>query len=357
MSTSRPFHHGDLKAALARRALTMVEVSGVEAVSLRQVAREAGVSSAAPYRHYPSRDALLAEVARHGFDLLREQLQAEEAQDHPDRSLRLCLSYIRFAIEHPALYRLMFGAQIEKASCPDLLESGKRALRAAGTKRRGFGSHTAGQPRLGLLGTRPWPGHAGTGQAIAGATGRSTRNDDRRYPQTAHRGPGAVISLEPPQTGPWPNHVAWKKRFEPHSEAACCAAHQKTQRIPIGWVAHLRCATPNRQTGAGEGIRTPQRSSSLRSATKDSEGSGRLGGTSQMCAPPIGKLERAKGFEPSTPTLARCPTPFSSNIRIYDAARYSTIFQYFIQTPSRRSYPKRTLQLTPKRLEFSWIRL
>lgn len=127
VSTSRSFHHGDLKAALVRSASGLIEQSGVEALSLREVARVAGVSTAAPYRHYASKEALLAEVAQQGFEQLREQLLDAGAGLKPRPAfLAQCLGYVRFAQEHPALYRLMFGAFPHKSEYRGLAEAGDR---------------------------------------------------------------------------------------------------------------------------------------------------------------------------------------------------------------------------------------
>jgi AcrR family transcriptional regulator len=127
MSTSRSFHHGDLKAALARSAADLIERSGVQELSLRAVAREAGVSTAAPYRHYASREALLAEVARQGFDRMREALDdAGKGLENRAAFLAQCVAYVRFAQGRPALYRLMFGAFPEKHRHQELIEAGDR---------------------------------------------------------------------------------------------------------------------------------------------------------------------------------------------------------------------------------------
>lgn len=127
MSTARPFHHGDLKATLARSAAVLLERSGADALSIREVAREAGVSSAAPYRHYPNRDALLAEVARDGFERLHDALMAVEArQDRRTAFVARSLAYVRFAQSNPALYRLMFGALPGKHRHEGLVEASGR---------------------------------------------------------------------------------------------------------------------------------------------------------------------------------------------------------------------------------------
>ncbi len=127
MSTSASFHHGDLKATLANSAARLIETAGVEALSLRAVAREAGVSTAAPYRHYASKEALLAEVARQGFERLHDDLVAAGAglAAGPD-FLAQGLGYIRFARAHPALYRLMFGGFADKSRFQGLTEASDR---------------------------------------------------------------------------------------------------------------------------------------------------------------------------------------------------------------------------------------
>ncbi|MCX4432162.1 TetR/AcrR family transcriptional regulator [Streptomyces mirabilis] len=91
-------------------ALAILEESDEAALSLRAVARRAGVSANAPYRHYPDKDALLAALATHGFNELRVRLV--DAQDSaPTGQELVCLaqSYVRYAVEHPALFRLMFN--------------------------------------------------------------------------------------------------------------------------------------------------------------------------------------------------------------------------------------------------------
>ncbi len=100
--------------------------------TLREVARRAGVSHAAPYKHFPDRASLLAELAMRGFDQLREVLGAAVAA-HP-RSVRKALlsaavAYIQFGADHPALYRLMFSAETSRIVG---VHAGDRALNAMG---------------------------------------------------------------------------------------------------------------------------------------------------------------------------------------------------------------------------------
>jgi AcrR family transcriptional regulator len=120
------YHHGDLRRALIDTALAMVTEEGAWNFTLREVARRAGVSHAAPYNHFDDKSALLAEVAVLGFQSLRETLEAA-ARGQP-RSARQAFvgigaAYVRFGVEHPAHYRLMFGAELaDKERYPALQE-------------------------------------------------------------------------------------------------------------------------------------------------------------------------------------------------------------------------------------------
>lgn len=114
-----PYHHGDLRRALIDTALAMVTEEGAWNFTLREVARRAGVSHAAPYNHFEDKSALLAEVAALGFESLRQALEA--AARGPRRSARqafagIAAAYVRFGVEHPAHWRLMFGAELAERS-------------------------------------------------------------------------------------------------------------------------------------------------------------------------------------------------------------------------------------------------
>lgn len=105
MGTESTYHHGDLRAALVRAALEMLEAG--EPFSLRGVARAVGVSQAAPYRHFPDRDHLESAVAVEGFsDMARLMNEALAAGGEP---LDLAVIYVDYALDHPALFHLMFG--------------------------------------------------------------------------------------------------------------------------------------------------------------------------------------------------------------------------------------------------------
>jgi AcrR family transcriptional regulator len=110
------YHHGDLKRALVAAALDIVREQDVASVSLREVARRAGVSPAAPYHHFRDKSLLLAEVAQEGFRLLtsrmRQALEQSPRAGGPERLARLGRAYVRFATEEPAHYRVMFSPEL-----------------------------------------------------------------------------------------------------------------------------------------------------------------------------------------------------------------------------------------------------
>lgn len=109
-SKSGPYHHGELRAALVSAALELLEESNVESLSLRAVARRAGVSAMAPYRHYPDKEALLAAVAKTGFDGLRNVLDQADTRSSADTALLAQgVAYVQYAMAKPVLFRLMFG--------------------------------------------------------------------------------------------------------------------------------------------------------------------------------------------------------------------------------------------------------
>jgi len=113
-SIEAPYHHGDLRRALIDTALAMVTEEGASSFTLREVARRAGVSHAAPYNHFADKAALLAEVAALGFQALRRELAATGHRPRSSRQALLAIStaYVRFGVEHPAHYGLMFGPEL-----------------------------------------------------------------------------------------------------------------------------------------------------------------------------------------------------------------------------------------------------
>lgn len=112
------YHHGDLKAALLDGAIELIAERGVRGFSLAELSRRIGVSIAAPYRHFPNRDELLATVALRALDVFGQALAAEaSAADPPEQRLAAMASgYVRFAAEQRALFSVVFGVGLDKKS-------------------------------------------------------------------------------------------------------------------------------------------------------------------------------------------------------------------------------------------------
>ena len=123
-------HPGDLRTALIAAARHILETEGREALSLRAAARAAGVSQAAPYHHFASKEALLAAIAAQGFDELADVMSKRMAKE-ADPVARLNASgvgYVAFAVNNPEIFALMFGGLTSQVSGePALRESGGRA--------------------------------------------------------------------------------------------------------------------------------------------------------------------------------------------------------------------------------------
>ncbi|PPD45001.1 MAG: TetR family transcriptional regulator [Methylocystis sp.] len=112
MHVKRRYHHGSLKQALVDAAIELLAEGGPSALTLTEAARRAGVTPAAPYRHFSGRDALLAELARQGFETFGERIEAAWDEGRPDAQAAMramCGAYLKFAREEPGLYAAMFG--------------------------------------------------------------------------------------------------------------------------------------------------------------------------------------------------------------------------------------------------------
>lgn len=108
---SGSYHHGDLKRALVTAALELVAEKGPQGFAMSEAAKRAGVSVAAPYRHFADKDALLAEVAEQGFVIMVQALEriVARGKDPEDLLVRIGRGYVRWAVAHPDYYRVMFG--------------------------------------------------------------------------------------------------------------------------------------------------------------------------------------------------------------------------------------------------------
>ncbi len=144
------YQHGDLRAALIQAGLKLLSEGGVAALSLRAAAKLAGVSNAAPYRHFQDKDALLAAIAEQGFRMLTAEMRREMDAAGTDYFARLRASawgYVSFARAHPGYFRTMFGGVVQE-DCGPL----NPMLRAAGEETYGvLRDHVAEGIRRGRL--------------------------------------------------------------------------------------------------------------------------------------------------------------------------------------------------------------
>jgi AcrR family transcriptional regulator len=128
---SRGYHHGNLKEALIRAALELIAAKGPSGFTFAEAARSAGVSPAAPYRHFRDRDELIANVAGRGFALFEAALKAAWKDGLPDPFTafeRLGRAYLDFARNEPAYYSAMFEAGIPLEVSQELRDAGERAF-------------------------------------------------------------------------------------------------------------------------------------------------------------------------------------------------------------------------------------
>jgi AcrR family transcriptional regulator len=136
----RGYHHGNLKEALIQAALDLIAQKGPAGFTFAEAARTAGVSPAAPYRHFRDRDDLLVDVARRGFDLFAQALTRAWDDGRPEPMAafeRVGRAYLAFARSEPAYYSAMFEAGIPPDTSVELRAAGDRAfavLRAAAEK-------------------------------------------------------------------------------------------------------------------------------------------------------------------------------------------------------------------------------
>ncbi|HSO20249.1 MAG TPA: TetR/AcrR family transcriptional regulator [Desulfosarcina sp.] len=117
----RPYHHGNLRRALIQAGSRMIEDKGLAALSLREVARAAGVSHTAPYRHFKDKADLLAAIAQVGFEQLTQN--ADRAARHHagnprEQFVAASVQYILFGVKHPRMAHLLFGGVINMRTAP-----------------------------------------------------------------------------------------------------------------------------------------------------------------------------------------------------------------------------------------------
>jgi AcrR family transcriptional regulator len=127
------YHHGDLRRALLHEAVHTIQLQGVEGLTLRTVGKTLGVSRTALYRHFADKAALLSAVASEGFRTLRLELVAAwEGGGRGQRGFEaMGFAYVRFAVEHPSHYRVMFGGFVTTHETdPELMVEASGAFQA-----------------------------------------------------------------------------------------------------------------------------------------------------------------------------------------------------------------------------------
>ena len=129
MKPKRPYHHGDLKRALLDAALELVRTQGAEAFTLREVARRAGVSHNAPYRHFQDKGELLSAVAIEGYERLRESMvRAAESGTTPEEKFRLSArGFLDFALRYPEHFKVIFDSP-QRYGHPEARAAGERTF-------------------------------------------------------------------------------------------------------------------------------------------------------------------------------------------------------------------------------------
>ncbi|RKH05899.1 TetR/AcrR family transcriptional regulator [Corallococcus praedator] len=115
------YHHGDLRQALVDAAVALISEEGFGALTLREVARRAGVTHAAPYRHFTDKEALLGAVALEGFRAMAREMRErmDRAPEGPLEQLSAAgVAYVLFAVRHPPHFRVMFGPHFQRPLKP-----------------------------------------------------------------------------------------------------------------------------------------------------------------------------------------------------------------------------------------------
>lgn len=183
-----------LKEACILAAREVIAEQGVERLSLREVARKLGVSHQAPYRHYPSRDHLLAEVMRRCFESFARALDAREAHDEAmDDLASLGRTYLAYAAAHPLEYRLMFGTPWPApAEHPGLVRDAVHAFDVLrGVLRRVYGAAPADRERVDLHGMFIWS----TMHGFASISQGNVMDCLQLAPKAASRAPEHLMSM------------------------------------------------------------------------------------------------------------------------------------------------------------------
>ena len=197
MHSVRPYRHGNLPAALVAAARQLLDETGMQAVGLRETARRVGVSATAAYRHFASKEDLIASVAAEGF--LELGAAMEGATRGPNALSRAGLAYVEFAQQNRGLFRLMFGPVLaERAKYPALLAAtnGVEALPLRGVADRDQRPLDENLAAMARLGPRARALQSGRRRLHSGGARREPGGADPGRDQTAATvAPGRVTAL------------------------------------------------------------------------------------------------------------------------------------------------------------------
>jgi AcrR family transcriptional regulator len=212
----RSYHHGNLKEALVQAALDLIAQKGPAGFTFAEAARSAGVSPAAPYRHFRDRDELLASIAQRGFEQFEARLSAAWDDGRPDTFTafdRMGKAYLAFARDEPASYSAMFESGLPTERHPALAAAGERAfavIRAAAERLAALTPPGVTRPPAMMMALHIWS--LSHGIASLFARGDESR---RKLPMAAEelleagvliylRGLGFPVGADAPEPAPGP---------------------------------------------------------------------------------------------------------------------------------------------------------
>src|ERR1700753_3595545 len=173
----RGYHHGNLKEALLQAALGLIAEKGPAGFTFADAARSAGVSPAAPYRHFRDRDELLSSIARRGFEQFEASLNAAWDDGRPDTVTafeRVGKAYLAFAREEPASYSAMFESGVPADANPALMAASERAfgvIRAAPARLAALAPPGTPRPPALMMALHIWSMSHGVASLFARADG------------------------------------------------------------------------------------------------------------------------------------------------------------------------------------------
>jgi AcrR family transcriptional regulator len=221
----RGYHHGNLREALLQAALDLIGQKGAAGFTFADAARMAGVSPAAPYRHFRDRDELLSSIAQRGFEQFEAALSEAWADGRPDTITafeRVGRAYLNFAREQPAFYSAMFESGIPIDMNPTLMAAGERAfaiIRAAAERLAALAPPGVPRPPALMMALHIWSMSHGVASLFA--RGDAAR---RKLPMSPDelleaevliylRGLGFPTDRRPPETRPGPEEKSgpWGK--------------------------------------------------------------------------------------------------------------------------------------------------